>query len=329
MRQFNLILAIILSYVSLVRYGVPPISAEETHTYGPIKAGDMLWTIAGKVSPPSVSRHQVILALQQTNPQAFSVPCNFNSLKVGETLRIPSLTEIQAFTPEKALAELNRQDEEWRNRRQKNIVCPPITPPMAEKASPQATEESQQASAAAEKATLITTSPQEVTQSTNNNVAATTVQTEPATTESNSATTAVNITPAPTQAAVPSSVQPNSSVSPNHATTSPTVPPNNQLALVPEVETAATESAETPLPLPTIPITRETTGSENTYNNWISPKLIALLTIGTIILVLLSMGLRKKAVKKNLANNEKLEDYIFTEPFDEMPLQSNQSDKPS
>ena len=326
MQQFNLILAIILSYVSLVWYGVTPTSAEETHTYGPIKAGDMLWTIAGKVSPPSVSRHQVILALQQTNPQAFSVPCNFNSLKVGETLRIPSLTEIQAFTPEKAIAELNRQDEEWRNRRRENIVCPPITPPMAEKASPQATKEPQQASASTEKSTLTTTSPQEVTQSTTNSIAA---QAEPATTGSDSATTAVNIALAPTQETVPSPVQQNPSVSPNHTTTSPTVPPNNQLALVPEVETAATEAVEATLPLPTIPITRETNKPEGTYNNWISPKLIALLTIGTIILVLLSMGLRKKAVKQNLAKNEKLEDYIFTEPFDEMPLQSNQSDKPS
>ncbi|BAP55576.1 hypothetical protein THII_1279 [Thioploca ingrica] len=328
MRQFNLILAIILSYASLVGYGVTPISAEETHTYGPIKAGDMLWTIAGKVSPPSVSRHQVVLALQQANSHAFSVPCNFNSLKLGETLRIPSLTEIQAFTPEKAIAELNRQNKEWQNRRQKKIVCPPITPPTAEKTASQPTEELQVSSAKA--AALKTTSPQEVTQSTTNSVAAATVQPDQATTEPSSTTTPLNVAQAPTQEVLSPSQQ-NPSVSPNPATTSPTASPNNQLALVPEVENKATAEVETQLPSPTIPITREPSQPEETYvlNNWVSPKLIALLTIGTIISVLLLMGLRKKAVKRNLAKNEMLENYTFSEPLEEMPLQFDQPDKPS
>lgn len=329
MRQFNLILAIILSYASLVGYGITPISAEETHTYGPIKAGDMLWTIAGKVSPPSVNRHQVVLALQQANSNAFSVPCNFNSLKLGETLRIPSLTEIQAFTPEKAIEELNRQNKEWQNRRQKKIVCPPVTQPAAEKTSPQATEEPQQTSPPKETA-LKTTSPQEVTQSTTHSAAVATVQPDQATTESGSATTAVNVAQAPTQEVLSPS-QPNPSVSPNPAATSPAAPPNDQLTLVPEVENKATEEVETQLPSPIIPITREPSQPEETYilNNWVSPKLIALLTIGTIILVLLSMGLRKKTVKRNLAKNEMLENYTFSEPLEEMPLQFDQPDKPS
>lgn len=328
MRQFNLILAIILSYASLVGYGITPISAEETHTYGPIKAGDMLWTIAGKVSPPSVSRHQVVLALQQANSHAFSVPCNFNSLKLGETLRIPSLTEIQAFIPEKAMAELNRQNKEWQNRRQKKIVCPPIAQPTAEKTTSQATEKLQQASSA-EEAALKTTSPQEIAPSTTaNSVAVTTVQ--PATTESGSVTTAVNVAQAPPPE-VPSPSPSTPLTSPDPVATSPAAPPNNQPALVPEIENEATESVETQLPSPIIPITREPSQPEETYvlNNWVSPKLIALLTIGTIILVLLSMGLRKKAVKRNLAKNEMLENYTFSEPIEEMPLQFDQPDKPS
>jgi FimV-like protein len=327
-RQFNLILAIILSYASLVGYGITPISAEETHTYGPIKAGDMLWTIAGKVSPPSVSRHQVVLALQQANSHAFSVPCNFNSLKLGETLRIPSLTEIQVLTPEKAVEELNRQNEAWQNRRQKNIVCPPITQPTAEKTASQTTEELQQA-ASTEEAALKTTSPQEIAPSTTaNSVAVTTVQ--PATTESSSATTAVNVAQAPTPE-VPSPSPSTPLTSPDPVATSPAAPPNNQPALVPEIENEATESVETQLSSPIIPITREPSQPEETYvlNNWVSPKLIALLTIGTIILVLLSMGLRKKAVKRNLAKNEMLENYTFSEPIEEMPLQFDQPDKPS
>lgn len=323
MRQFNLILAIILSYASLVGYGVTPISAEETHTYGPIQAGDMLWTIAGKVSPPSVNRHQVVLALQQANSHAFSVPCNFNSLKLGETLRIPSLTEIQAVIPEQAIAELNRQNEEWRNRRQKKIVCPPITQPTAEKTSPEKLPQANSAKAAA----LKTTSPQEVTQSATNS----TVQADQATTEPSSATTAVNVAPAPTPEVPSPSSPPTPLTSPDHAATSPTAPPNNQLALVPEVENKAAAEVETQLPSPTIPITREPSQSEDNYllTGWNSPKLIALFTIGAIILVLLSMGLRKKAVKRNRAKNEMLENYTFSEPLEEMPLQLEQPDKPS
>jgi FimV-like protein len=315
-----------LSYASLIGYGITPISAEETHTYGPIKAGDMLWTIAGKVSPPSVNRHQVVLALQQANSHAFSVPCNFNSLKLGETLRIPSLTEIQVLTPEKAVEELNRQNEAWQNRRQKNIVCPPITPPTVEKTASQATEELQQA-ASTKEAALKTTSPQEIAPSTTaNSVAVTTVQS--ATTESSSATTAVNVAQAPTTE-VPSPSPSPPLTSPDPVATSPAAPPNNQPALVPEIENEATEAVETQLPSPIIPITREPSQLEETYvlNNWISPKSIALLTIGTIILVLLSMGLRKKAVKRNLAKNEMLENYTFSEPIEEMPLQFDQPDK--
>ena len=59
------------------------LSAEEINTYGPIKPGELLWKIATKISPPSINRYQVIIALHQKNPHAFSVFCNMNSLKIG------------------------------------------------------------------------------------------------------------------------------------------------------------------------------------------------------------------------------------------------------
>jgi FimV-like protein len=101
--------------------------AQETaQTYGPITPGERLWNIAAKVSPPSITRHQAILALHKANPQAFGVSCNMNSLKIGETLRIPSLSEMQALSPDDAIKEFNRQIQQWESRRQNPIVCPEI-----------------------------------------------------------------------------------------------------------------------------------------------------------------------------------------------------------
>jgi pilus assembly protein FimV len=102
------------------------VQAEEANSYGPVKRGDSLWAIASKVSPPSVGIYQAILALHKANPHAFTTPCNLNSLKVGDLLRIPSLSEMQAITQAEASKEMTRQTEEWKNRRQTSIVCPQI-----------------------------------------------------------------------------------------------------------------------------------------------------------------------------------------------------------
>lgn len=123
LNQFKLLQISTLIYIGLI---VSNVWAEQVPTYGPIKSGDMLWTIAGKVSPPSVDRHQAILALQKANPQAFSVSCNIYSLKVGEVLRIPTLPEMQAISREQAITALKQQEEDWKNRRQKPLICPPI-----------------------------------------------------------------------------------------------------------------------------------------------------------------------------------------------------------
>lgn len=101
------------------------VKAESPRVYGPIQSGEMLWNIAAKVSPPSVSRQQVILALLKANPHAFSVPCNMNSLKVGQYLNVPNLSDMQALSQAEAKQEFNRQNEEWKARKRKPIICPP------------------------------------------------------------------------------------------------------------------------------------------------------------------------------------------------------------
>ena len=123
MQKFKLLQTVVLIYMVIISSNL---WAENVPTYGPIKPGDMLWTIAGKVSPPSIDRHQAILALQRINPRAFSISCNIYSLKIGEMLRIPRLAAMQAVSREQAINELNRQEEEWKERRIKPIICSPV-----------------------------------------------------------------------------------------------------------------------------------------------------------------------------------------------------------
>ncbi|HHB92840.1 MAG TPA: hypothetical protein ENK59_06495 [Thioploca sp.] len=97
-------------------------SSTFAQTYGPTKAGDLLWNIAGKVRPnESITRYQAMLALLKANPQAFQIPCNLNTLKVGKILQIPS--NMQELTKKEAVNEFYRQRDEWKDFRKKQIIC--------------------------------------------------------------------------------------------------------------------------------------------------------------------------------------------------------------
>ncbi len=128
MHKLSLSLASVFIYVIFASISV--VQAEEyINTYGPINEGDLLWNIAIQVGPPSVSRYKVMLALQRANPHAFHFSCNMASLKVDKILRIPTLLEMQMINEDEAIRELNRQQEEWKNRHHKPIVCPPVVAP--------------------------------------------------------------------------------------------------------------------------------------------------------------------------------------------------------
>jgi FimV-like protein len=106
-----------------------PTHSQTTDTYGPIKPGEMLWNIAGKVRPnTTISRYQAMLALLTANPHAFDIHCNINSLKIGEILRIPSGSDMQAMTHNNAVKAFNRQSQEWKAYRlqKQEIICPPL-----------------------------------------------------------------------------------------------------------------------------------------------------------------------------------------------------------
>ena len=80
-------------------------ATQRTRTLGPTGPSDTLWNIAESVRPDSsVSMQQVMLALQDLNPDAF-IAGNINRLKRGEVLRVPDIEQIRS----RSRAEANRQ----------------------------------------------------------------------------------------------------------------------------------------------------------------------------------------------------------------------------
>ena len=80
--------------------------------YGPVKRNDTLWGIAGEFAEStSVSRNQMMLAIYQANPEAFTG--NINRLKAGMILRVPSAQEV-ALGGSEATSEVRRQNQQWR-----------------------------------------------------------------------------------------------------------------------------------------------------------------------------------------------------------------------
>lgn len=77
--------------------------------YGPVTANERLWDIAARLRPdPSISKDAMMRALFLANPQAFA-KTGMDQMKVGATLRIPSLAEIVKHTGSKEAKQLLEQ----------------------------------------------------------------------------------------------------------------------------------------------------------------------------------------------------------------------------
>ena len=75
---------------------------------------DTMWSIGNRTLPSNeVSVQQNMLAIQRENPEAF-INDNINLLKAGQVLKLPSTDEIKALSEGEAVAELQRQNEDWR-----------------------------------------------------------------------------------------------------------------------------------------------------------------------------------------------------------------------
>ncbi len=98
--------------------------------YGPVEAGETLSAIASRVLHDGVTIDQMMIALYQSNPQAFSD--NINLLYAGVVLRIPDETELRRQSPETATAEVARQIKAWESDSEQNApLAPPETNIMA------------------------------------------------------------------------------------------------------------------------------------------------------------------------------------------------------
>ncbi len=85
--------------------------AGDGSSYGPTRRSDTLWGIALKVRPDrSYSPQQVMLALQDLNPEAF-VNGNINILRSGQILRVPSADDIAARSRGQAVQQVVVQNE--------------------------------------------------------------------------------------------------------------------------------------------------------------------------------------------------------------------------
>ncbi|MCP5206659.1 MAG: hypothetical protein H7A01_05615 [Hahellaceae bacterium] len=108
---------------------LPPIEVNyDGETYGPTAGSDTLWAIALKVRPStSLSPQQVMLAIQEANPDAF-LDGNINRLKAGHVLRVPSAEEISQRSKAKAVrdvVEQNRALQEGRSVAKRTLDATP------------------------------------------------------------------------------------------------------------------------------------------------------------------------------------------------------------
>ena len=124
-------------------------------TYGPVQNGEALWNIAEDIKAgTSMGIAQVMMAIFKQNPNAF-MKNNINLIRVGQTLQIPSETEITSTSRSAAQQELRAQMEEWQE--YKDNLSSPSSVAKAETAdaSPETvTAEKEPASTAAQTAEM-------------------------------------------------------------------------------------------------------------------------------------------------------------------------------
>ena len=81
--------------------------------YGITKKGDSLWRIAEKLKPnDQVTVYQVMMALQQSNPNAF-IDHNIHRMKVGQVMRIEDPNLLTALSKAQAVQQYQVQTQAW------------------------------------------------------------------------------------------------------------------------------------------------------------------------------------------------------------------------
>ena len=125
-----------LPFIALLLFNLLIASAQAAdNTYGPVRARDNLWSIAGQAyHDDDVTPDQAMLAILTANPQAFSLSCNAASyLKQGVTLQIPTSDAVRKRSPTAAQQAYRQQLQAWQASEQGGspIQCPSPAPANA------------------------------------------------------------------------------------------------------------------------------------------------------------------------------------------------------
>ncbi|MBQ0800078.1 MAG: LysM peptidoglycan-binding domain-containing protein [Porticoccaceae bacterium] len=79
-----------------------------------VSAGDTLWAIASRHRPAGATVQQTIMAIYQSNPEAF-INNNSNLVRKGAVLRLPEASEIQNLSHQQAANELKEHTNTWQS----------------------------------------------------------------------------------------------------------------------------------------------------------------------------------------------------------------------
>lgn len=112
-------------------------------SYGPTDRNDTLWKIALKIKQNDATVHQMMMALLDENPEAFTNN-NINGLKAGFNLDIPAETSIKKRSKSEAISAVAQQNTVWKNRNAKPIAATtlePVTSPTENSVDQPATEQ--------------------------------------------------------------------------------------------------------------------------------------------------------------------------------------------
>jgi pilus assembly protein FimV len=103
----------------------PAATVAEGGTEYAVKSNDTLWSIAAKVRPNSaVSVPQMMIALLQNNPEAFSGN-NINNLKQGSVLRLSDVSAATSISKDEAMRITDLQWEQWKSSRGTTVGSAP------------------------------------------------------------------------------------------------------------------------------------------------------------------------------------------------------------
>jgi len=107
----------------------PVAQSSSADNYGPIKPGETLSEIAETLLVGDVTLNQMVVALYDTNQDAFDG--NINLLREGAILKVPDTNLLHRQAPAMAAAEVVRQTSEWRGSVEPEIRLSSVSEPDA------------------------------------------------------------------------------------------------------------------------------------------------------------------------------------------------------